>query len=372
MLRVCGIYDTSPQFIACSATISNPGSLVSRLTGRECVVVDKSGAPSSERHFLFVNPTGSPSTAATEMFAEALECGLKTIVFTKARKMTELITRWVIQGSPHLRTRISSYRAGFLPDERREIESKLFSGEMDGVISTSALEMGIDVGGLDLCILVGYPGTIVNTWQRGGRVGRAGRPSAIVMIPGADALDQYFLRNPKDLFERNCEEAILDPLNTEVLKKHIPCAASEVPIAPEEEWTQQSEIREVLQELEENGAIYRPLKDGPWCSSSKRPHRNVDLRAIGAAFPIFLEDRKTLIGSSSGKRVFTECHKGAVYLHKAKEYLVTKLDLEYKNVLVKAERLNYYTRALSEKDTEILRAPLRSKEFAGTPCGKRH
>lgn len=365
MLRVCDIYRASPQFIACSATISNPGSLVSRLIGREFEVVDRSGAPSSERHFLFVNPVGSPFTAATEMFGEALKYSLKTIVFTKARKITELITRWVIQSNPQLRSRISSYRAGFLPEERREIETKLFSGKMDGVISTSALEMGIDVGGLDLCILVGYPGTIINTWQRGGRVGRAGRPSAIILIPGNDALDQYFLRNPKDLFERNCEEAILDPLNKEVLKRHIPCAASETPIFPEEGWVTPTEVQEVLHELDEAGVIYKPRSNGPWHSSQRRPHRNVDLRDIGAAFPIFLEDRKTLIGSSSGKRAFTECHKGAVYLHKAREFLVTKLDLEHKNILVRPEKLNYYTRALSEKDTEILRAPVRSREFPG-------
>ncbi len=121
-----------------------------------------------------------------------------------------------------MRNRISSYRAGFLPEERREIEGKLFSGALDGVISTSALEMGIDVGGLDLCILVGYPGTIVNTWQRGGRVGRQGRPSAIVMIAGHDALDQYFVHNPSDFFIRKCEKATLDPLNIEVSEKTHP------------------------------------------------------------------------------------------------------------------------------------------------------
>ena len=119
-------------------------------------------------------------------------------MFTRSRKITELITLWAMNEAPRLRHRISSYRAGFLPEERREIESRLFSGELDGVISTSALEMGIDVGGLDLCILVGYPGTIVNTWQRGGRVGRQGRQSAIVMVAGQDALDQYFIRNPSD------------------------------------------------------------------------------------------------------------------------------------------------------------------------------
>jgi DEAD/DEAH box helicase domain-containing protein len=365
VLRVCRLYGSNPLFFTCSATIANPAVLMKRLTGRDFRVVDVSGAPSSDRHFLLVDPVSSPYTAAAEMFAAALKCGLKTIVFTKARKITELITRWVLQSNPHLKSRISSYRAGFLPEERREIESKLFSGEMDGVISTSALEMGIDVGGLDLCILVGYPGTIINTWQRGGRVGRAGRPSAIVLLAGHDALDKYFLRNPTDLFKRNCEEAILDPYNREVLKKHIPCAASETPISPQEEWTGHDEIKDVLAELEDEGILYRPHKESPWSSSAKRPHRTVDLRGIGTSFPIFLDGTKSLIGNSAGKRVFTECHEGAVYLHKAREYLVTKLDLERKIILVKPERLNYYTRALSEKDTEILRAPLRSNEFPG-------
>lgn len=365
MLRVCGIYGARPQFIACSATVSNPGSLVSRLMGREVTVVDQSGAPSSKRHFIFLNPILSPYTVASRLFVKAVETGLKTIVFTRARKITELITSWVMHDSPRLRGRISSYRAGFLPEERREIETKLFSGEMDGVISTSALEMGIDVGGLDLCVLVGYPGTIINTWQRGGRVGRASRPSAIVMIAGNDALDQYFLKNPNDFFGRNCEEAILDPLNREVLKRHIPCAAAESPILPQEEWAGIPEVASVLEELEQSGVLYRPQENGPLHSAARRPQRQVDLRGIGTAFSIFLEDRKTLIGSSSGIRAFTECHEGAVYLHRARQYLVTELDLERQNVVVKPGTLDYYTRALSEKDTEILGAPLRSRNFPG-------
>ncbi len=235
-LRVCNVHGSNPAFVTCSATVANPGSFVSKLIGREVSVVDKSGAPVSARHFIFLNPALSPNTVASKLFVQALNAGLKTIVFTRARKLTELITTWVMHDAPHLRGRVSSYRAGFLPEERREIEAQLFAGKMDGVISTSALEMGINVGGLDLCILVGYPGTIINTWQRGGRVGRSGRPSAVVLIAGYDALDQYFLRNPQDFFGRSCEEAILDPFNREVLKRHIPCAAAEAPIRPNEEW----------------------------------------------------------------------------------------------------------------------------------------
>lgn len=365
MRRVCGLYGARPTFFASSATVSAPGRFVSRLIGEEVSVVEKSGAPTSERWFIFLQPQLSYYTVASRLFVSGVKCGLKTIVFTKSRRATELITTWVLSQAPELKKRISSYRAGFLPEERRVIESKLFSGEMDGVISTSALEMGIDVGGLDLCLLVGYPGTIINTWQRGGRVGRAGRASAVVLIAGYDALDQYFLKHPEDFFGRACEEAVLDPRNKEVLKRHLPCAASETPIRSEEAWAHETEIQEVLEELEENGLMVRTPEDGSWHSMMRRPHRRVDLRGIGESFAISLDDGKTLVGSSAGSRVFKECHKGAVYLHRARQYVVTELDLKRRNVIVKPARVNYYTVAQSEKDTEILGTPLDHREFPG-------
>lgn len=363
--RVCGLYRARPQFFASSATVANPGDFVSALIDDEVAVVDRSGAPASERHFLFLQPVLSPYTVATKLFIRALSVGLKTIVFTRARKITELITTWVLSEAPEFKNRISSYRAGFLPEERREIERQLFSGAMDGVISTSALEMGIDVGGLDLCILVGYPGTVINTWQRGGRVGRANRPSAIVLVAGNDALDQYFLRHPEDFFGRECERAIIDPLNREILKQHLPCAAAETPLLPSEPWTAIPEVRETLEGLEEADKLYRSESDGAWRSPRRRPQRDVNLRSIGEAYSIFLENGKTMVGSSSGVKAFTECHEGAVYLHRTRTYVVRKLDLERRNVIVKPERVNYYTKALSEKDTEILGAPLDAREFPG-------
>jgi DEAD/DEAH box helicase domain-containing protein len=363
--RVCEFYGAEPRFFACSATVANPGGFVSGLIGEEVSVVDRSGAPMSTRHFVFLRPELSPYTVASRLFVEGLEAGLKTIVFTRARKITELITTWVLQEASHLKGRISSYRAGFLPEERRDIEAKLFSGKMDGVISTSALEMGIDVGGLDLCLLVGYPGTIINTWQRGGRVGRAGRRSAIVLIAGNDALDQYFLKHPDDFFGRSCEEAILDPFNEEVLKRHLPCAAAETPIRSDEQWARKHEVRTVLDELERAGRLYRNPDTGSLHAYGARPHRQVDLRGIGESYAIFLEDGKTSIGSSSGIRALTECHEGAVYLHRTRQYVVTGLDLNRRNVLVRPARVNYYTRALSEKDTEILGSPIDTREFPG-------
>jgi DEAD/DEAH box helicase domain-containing protein len=362
--RICASYGNQPTFVSCSATIGNPEQFVSTLIGDEVAVVDKSGAPAPERHFVFINPVLSPYTVASSLFVKAVESGLKTIVFTRARKITELITLWALNEAPHLRRRISSYRAGFLPEERREIESRLFSGQLDGVISTSALEMGIDVGGLDLCILVGYPGTIVNTWQRGGRVGRQGRPSGIVMVAGQDALDQYFVRNPSDFFARRCEHATLDPLNVEVLKKHIPCAAAEIPIAPSEPWLRPAEVKRAVDILMDAGIIYLS-PDNTLSSVNPRPHRDVDLRNIGNSYSIFLEEGAKPIGATSGARTFHECHEGAVYLHRTKQYVVTKLDMGRRNVFVRPSTASYFTRSRSEKDTKILGAPMRSRSFSG-------
>ena len=364
LLRVCRNYGSSPQFTACSATIANPDDLVKRLTGRDFHVISQSGAGTAERHFLFLKPALSSYTVAAKLFAKSIDTGLKTIVFTQARKITELITTWVIQQSPHLRNRISSYRAGFLPEERRDIEEKLFSGRMVGVISTSALEMGIDVGGLDLCILVGYPGTVINTWQRGGRVGRNSRSSAVILIAGNDALDQYFVRNPLDFFGRACEEAILDQWNPEVLKKHLVCAAAELPFTQSELSATPTQTQGMIEDLQELGFLYEG-KDRCIYSARSRPHLAVDLRGIGESFSIFLEPEKTLLGKSNGVRALVECHEGAVYLHRAKQYLVTKLDLTKHNVFVRPTNLSYYTRAISEKETEILGAPIRSKDFRG-------
>ncbi len=363
--RICAAFGTAPQYFTCSATISNPGAFVTNLTGKPPRVVDKSGAGTAQRHFLFIKPFLSPYTVATRLFIMGLESGLKTIVFTKARKITELITSWVIDEADHLKNRISSYRAGFLPEERRAIEARLFSGKMDGVISTSALEMGIDVGGLDLCVLVGYPGTIINTWQRGGRVGRGAKPSAIAMIAGHDALDQYFMNNPDDFFNRPCEEAVIDRHNEEVLKRHLPCAAAELPIRDLEQWTENETVQGALKTLCEDGLLTRREKEGIWTSNYPRPHRNVDLRGIGKSFGIFLEGTKKLLGSVAGIRALKECHEGAVYLHRTKKYLITNLDLKRANIQARPERLNYYTRAVSEKDTEILGQPLRCQEYEG-------
>ncbi len=340
--------------IACSATIANPGELARDLTGLPFTVISEDGAPSAERHFVFVNPTGSPYAAAARIFRHAVGSGYKTIAFTKARKITELIHAWVIEGDPTLAPRISAYRSGYLPEERREIEAQLKSGALSGVISTSALEMGIDIGELDVCILVGYPGSIVNTWQRGGRVGRAQRPSAIVLVAQPDALDQYFMRHPDNFFQSGYERAVIDPANPEVLGPHLVCAAAEVPLRDEGDLFDLRAHESVVTQLEARGKLLRSATGREWFSGPSRPQRLVDIRGVGEAFTIFDERTQAPIGSISGPRVYAECHAGAIYLHRARHYHVTRLDLDKRDVHARPVDVSYYTHAMGRKETEIL------------------
>jgi DEAD/DEAH box helicase domain-containing protein len=232
-MRLARMHGARPQFILCSATVANPKDHAQTLMGREMepgCVVDVSGAPAASRHFGLINPFGAASTTASRLFTAAIKRGLATICFTKSRLHTELIHTWVARSNPELKDRIAGYRAGFLPSERRGIESDLASGKLLGVITTSALEMGIDIGELDVCILVGYPGSHISTWQRGGRVGRAGRPSGIFLVAQPDALDQYFLGHPDRFFERPLEAAVADPDNPKIVGPHLVCAAAEEPL----------------------------------------------------------------------------------------------------------------------------------------------
>lgn len=233
--RLCNLYGSSPRFILLSATISNPQDFGEKLIEERLEVVRSSGTPKAGQHFLFLNPEESPNFYSAKLFVDCIRNGFRTIVFTQSRKVTELIHLWVSQLSPELREKISSYRAGFMPGERRLIEKRLANGDLLGVVSTSALEMGIDIGYLDICLLVGYPGTIINTWQRGGRVGRSGRESMVILVGKPDALDQYFMKHPADLFERPFEAAVLDPNNPYVVEAHLPCAAAEIPVTLKDE-----------------------------------------------------------------------------------------------------------------------------------------
>jgi DEAD/DEAH box helicase domain-containing protein len=353
--RVCTLYGSKPQFAMLSATISNPEIFGQSLIEEKVDVVNRSGAPRAGQHVVFMNPTASPNFSAARLFIRCIQAGFRTIAFTQSRKITELIHIWVSQLSPRLRERISSYRAGFMPEERREIEKRLATGDLLGVVSTSALEMGIDIGYLDICLLVGYPGTMINTWQRGGRVGRSGRESMILLVAKPDALDQYFMKHADDFFGRPFEAAILDPHNPYVVKAHLPCAASESPLSLDDSRYWPQDLPKHLEALEQEGALTRSAEGRAlWYAAKRNPHQSVNIRSIGETFTIFEKETGQAIGTVDGIRALKECHPGAVYLHRARQYLVHHLDLEKKDIIAHPTELQYFTRALSEKETEII------------------
>ena len=372
--RLAGRYGARPTYIFCTATVGNPGELAAALCGADeaaglsaPVVVDGSGAPQGPRHVVFLDPEQSPSTAAIDLLKAALARELRTIVYCRSRRMTELISLWA--GSLHgaYAGKIAAYRAGYLPEERRDIEARMASGELLAVVSTSALELGIDIGGLDVCILVGYPGTVMATLQRGGRVGRAQQESAVLLVAGEDALDQYFMRHPDDFFSRPPEKAVVNPDNEVILARHLECAAAEMPLRDGEGWLRQTAVREAVRQLERSGTLLRSAEGDQWLAARKRPQRLVDLRGAGQSCVI--EDAEgRIIGSVDGWRAWRETHPGAVYLHQGKSYVVQELDTERGRVLVRPEKVGWFTRVRGQKSTDILEETERRPLGRGMVC----
>jgi DEAD/DEAH box helicase domain-containing protein len=349
--RLCRSVGSDPVLIASSATAANAGEFAETLTGRKFHWITESGSPREDRHLLLFRPEASPYTTALQLFIRFINAGLKTIVFTKARRITELLYSWLRRQEPALASRVASYRAGFLAEERRRIEQSLFEGKLDGVISTSALEMGIDVGGLDACILVGYPGSMMATWQRSGRVGRAGRESITALVAMPDALDQYFLDHPEQFLERPCERLIVDPVNDPVSRAHLVCAASEMPLCGDDrDYLAPHQAR--VEKLLRQGHLLAAAEGDEIFSLRRRPQRHVNLRGAGATFAIIAGGRT--IGTVDGVRALHECHPGAVYLHAGRQFLVSALEREERRALAEAADLDYFTTPLTEKETEIL------------------
>lgn len=361
--RICYRYGSQPTYIFCTATLGNPVELAQDLMDAPSppVLIDKSGAPQGKRHYVFVNPFNSPATCAIELLKRALASNLRSIVYCRSRRMAELISIWASEDSPW-RDQISSYRAGYLPSERREIEAKMSSGDLMAVISTSALELGIDIGGLDVCILVGYPGTIMQTLQRGGRVGRAKRESVVFIITGEDALDQYFARNPDDFFSRKPEKAIINPLNETIMTRHLECAAAEAPLNIAEKWLQIPEARAALQTLQAERLVAPTASGQEWVAIQKNPQRNIDLRGCGQSYAIE-DENGHIIGSLDGVRAWKEAHPGAIYLHRGISYLIEDIDAGRMRIVAKPCRVDWFTRTRGNKSTDILQ--VKDKLFLG-------
>lgn len=352
--RLASYYGSDPVYILLSATIGNPGCLGRELLGKPVRVIDKSGGPLAEKNMVFLNPWDSAAYTASQLLEAAVKRGLRTIVYTQSRKLTELINLWTaprLGGEAH---KLSAYRAGFLPEERREIEKKLFSGELIGVISTSALELGIDIGELDICILVGYPGSIMATLQRGGRVGRSQKPSATILIAGEDALDQYFMRNHEDFFRRKPEAAVLNPYNTAIMDQHLLCCAAELTLSENEQMVEDATIFKRITTLAETGSLLEIASGGEWITHRKYPQRLVSLRGGGKQMSIIDQENGEVIGEIDAGRAMKECHPGAVYLHRATSWTVQSYDVDSYEIIVKKHSPKYFTRPLSEKRTEIL------------------
>jgi DEAD/DEAH box helicase domain-containing protein len=353
--RLCRFYGREPRFLLSSATVGNPGELARDLLGQATEVITESGAPRATRHFVFIDPHDSAALAASQLLEAALKRGLRTIVYTQSRKMTELVSLWTQGRLGSMASKLTAYRAGFLPEDRRQIETGLVSGELLGVVSTSALELGIDIGALDICILVGYPGTVMATWQRGGRVGRRQRDSLIILVGHEDALDQYFLRHPKDFFNRPVESAVLNPENEMIAERHLLCAAAERPISVADPLLAPAAVSRVVARMAARGDLLLGADGKHWFTGRKYPHREVDLRGSGRPYLIRLAGAEgAILGEVDGGRCFRECHPGAVYLHRGETWLVNELDLEAREVTVIPKKLHYFTRAMGTKETEVL------------------
>jgi DEAD/DEAH box helicase domain-containing protein len=365
--RVAAKYGAHPRFIAASATVGNPAEFAGKLVGRPFEVVSTSGAARSPLDVVFLNPVGvSPYTVAVRLLAELAGEGARTIAFTKARRITELIYTWLAQQHPELRSRVAPYRAGYLPEERRALERRLFRGDLSAVIATSALELGIDVGGLDACVLVGYPGSLISAWQRIGRVGRRGE-GLVLLVAMPDALDQYVVHHPELFFGRQFERAVLDPWNPFVAGQHLVCAAAEEPLGRDELEAGGGESLAVAKRLTEEGRLVQDAAGASWFSFRRRPQRDVSPRSAGRPFVIVAPlreprghagpggpERTRTLGKIDGLRVWHECHPGAIYLHGGQSHLVHELDEERRRVIVEPVHVDYYTVVLGEKETEIL------------------
>lgn len=271
LLRICRYYGADPVFVFCSATIANPAQLASGLTGLPVDVVDGHTAPSGKKDVIMMRGLEGAAQTAITLIHAAVHRQLRVIVYTQSRKITELIALWAGQRAKSFADKISAYRAGFLPEERREIEGKLASGELLCVVSTSALELGIDIGSLDLCILVGYPGTIMSTWQRAGRVGRDGKDSAMVLIAHEDALDQYFINHPDIFFTMPPETARINPENPMILHRHLDCAAAELRLEASEPFMGLPAVEKGVQELSLEGKLFLSRDGKIWVSPARPP-----------------------------------------------------------------------------------------------------
>ncbi len=369
--RLCSHYGSNPQFICCSATIANPGEHAERLVGLPFTVVSNDGSPHGGKDFVFWNPPiideaksvrRSANSEATNLLAELVSRNIRTLTFAHTRRLTELIysysRRRLAEVSPDLVKRIKPYRAGYLPQERRQIEQELFSGQLIGVVATTALELGIDIGDLEATILTGYPGSIASTWQQAGRSGR-GREESLSFLIGLDnPLDQYFMRHPDFFFQKNFENALVNPDNSYILRAHLLCAAWELPLSSDDEKFFGSALSQERTELEGQGMLRFRERDSRWYLSPAiaYPAQSINIRSTSRQnFALLDTSTDSLLETVEASVAFFQIHPGAIYLHQGESYLVTELDLANHTAYAVPTTASYYTQAKDLTDLRITR-----------------
>jgi len=368
--RICAHYGSQPVFLAASATIANPGELASRLVGREMVVIDDDGSPRGRKYFALWNPSplGRDSLArrsatddAVTWLVEAVQAGGQALAFTRTRQAAELIHRYAREQlhashSPQADS-IRAYRGGYLPNERREIEQELFSGQLRGVAATNALELGIDVGSLDVALLVNYPGTIASSWQQAGRAGRRHDESLAVLLAGNDPVDQYLLRHPQYFFAQTPEHAVVDPNNPYVLARHLPAAAFELPLESSGDLDRFGPLAAPIAGALEHEQQLVNVKGSYYFGGGQNPAVGVSLRHLS-------DNTFSIVEITGGKEHYVIAnvdaisapelvYPEAVYLHNSATYLVRELDLNGKLAYVERRETDYYTQAVLESNVRI-------------------
>jgi DEAD/DEAH box helicase domain-containing protein len=364
--RIANFYGCKPQFICCSATIANPGELAGKLLETDVEVSDANGAPAAEKTFVFYNPPvvnralgirRSYINEACRVSQEFLKRDLQTMVFANSRLHTELMLTYLQQANPQQpgrTTNIRGYRGGYLPNERRDIERGLRDGQIRGVVSTSALELGIDVGSLDTVVMAGYPGTIAATWQRAGRAGRRSGSSCAVLVASSAPLDQFIVRNPDYFFGNTPEHAFIQPDNLEILINHLKCAAFELPIGPEDRFGA-VDVQDLCARLAEAGFLHCAGKNYHWTQEAY-PADTVSLRSVTSDNFVIIDitGDPTVIGEVDFSSALTTVHEKAIYIHGGQQYHVEHLDFKERKAYVKRVDVDYYTDAIRYTQVRIL------------------
>ncbi|MEH7437174.1 DEAD/DEAH box helicase [Neobacillus drentensis] len=356
--RICRYYGSNPVFICTSATIANPLELAEKLTEERMCLIDNNGAPSGRKHFLFYNPPivnkplnirRSATLEVRKIAGELLKNKIQTIIFARSRVRVEIILTYLQELVKNQLgdKSIMGYRGGYLPTERRKIEKGLRSGEIYGVVSTNALELGVDIGQLQVCIMTGYPGTISSAWQQAGRAGRRHGEALVIMVASSSPLDQYIIQNPAYFLEKSPETARINPDNLIILIDHMKCAAYELPFKAGEQFGTVG-TEELLEYLTEERVLYRNGDKWFWMNDSFPAH-NISLRSASQENVIIVDQSDVsnvkVIGEMDRFSAMTLLHDEAIYLHQGNQYQVEKLDWEEKKAFVREVDVDYFTDA---------------------------